>query len=144
MGGLRKIIIGIAAVAITCSCGSKGYDAAESERLCSMYDNGQEMDNDAYAALIRQEQLAFDGVREKMEKLIGISEPLEFNQEYIRLKNDTAFVSMVSMSERMWRVIVLSRPYFSEDNAEHFSELMDVRKIIDLYNDDIVRRLDMD
>lgn len=144
MGNWRKIIICAVALVALNSCGSDGYDPAESGRLCSLYDSGQNMNDDDYSALISQEQWAFDGIRTKMEALLDLGEPLAFSQEYIRLKGDTAFVSMVAMSERMWRVLVLSRPHFSIDNVSRFETLLDVRKIIDLYNDDIARRLSLD
>lgn len=134
-----------AVVALTAiSCSRTGYDPDVTSRLCAAYDAGQSMSSDDFSELMIQEQWAFDDRRVVMENLLEKSEPLAFSQEYVAAKADTAFVSMVEMSERVWRILVLSQPRFSDSNHEQFRQLLDSRRVIDLLEDDIARRLRRD
>ena len=123
-----------------CSCSDKGYDAEKTDALCQKILHGQASSSD-YSDLIEMENLAFENRQATMENMLEIQEPLKFNQEFQKNKADTAFIEMVDLSESAWRVLVLSQRDFNDDNYQRFEQLRDLRKIVDMLEDDIARRL---
>ncbi len=91
--------------------------------------------------MIEQERLAFDSRESQMKQLLDIADKQKFAEQYQQLRNDKEFMTMTSISERMWRILVLNQGGFSEENSENFAQLFNQHKIIDLLDDDILSRL---
>lgn len=123
------------------SCGKEGFNQQEADRLCQMVVSGGHPSFDDYTLMMEQEQWSFDDRRQRMEELLEIKEPLKFAQKYQELKNDNEFMAMLKTSERLWRILSLAQPHFSNANIEAFKQLNQSRKIIDQLDDDILSRL---
>jgi hypothetical protein len=124
-----------------CSCGSSGFEAETATALCDKSDSSQQLSYDDFAQMIEQERLAFDSRESQMKQLLDIADKQKFAEQYQQLRNDKEFMTMTSISERMWRILVLNQGGFSEENSENFAQLFNQHKIIDLLDDDILSRL---
>lgn len=130
--------------ASSCGSGDKDelFNADITRNLIKKYDDGGgKLTPEEYSALISQTHLLYADIKDNMKKLLDISEPLRFNQEYQRLKSDKTFIDKITIGEQVWRVLVLGQKGFSPENQREFGDLPDQRMLIDYYDDTIRTRL---